>query len=242
MKPILFYTEMVRAILDGRKTVTRRIVKGIENTWDFLEISDPPVLTVTGKNGMDYEKRVPGTWATFEGWNGKTEFPCVKCPYSPGDILYVRETWNYGYFDGSDDYLRTMTWFVATKTDYSCVMKHCCHYVYRADFTGEEQSEMGIEHDDGNFRIDWRPSTNMPKEAARLFLRVKGVRVERLHRITVDDEIFREGIQADYDISAFHEFWDTTLKPADRSHYGWDANPWVWAIEFERISREEAYQ
>lgn len=80
----------------------------------------------------------------------------------------------------------------------------------------------------------WRPSIHMPKEAARIFLRVTDVRVERLNAISID-EIAREGVQADYMFPAFRELWDSTVKPADRNKYGWNANPWVWVIEFERV-------
>lgn len=101
----------------------------------------------------------------------------------------------------------------------------CGEYGYKAS---AEQPELWT---------GWKPSIHMPKEAARIFLRVTDVRMERLREITAD-EIFKEGIQADYIFSAFDTIWDSTIKPADRSAYGWEANPWVWVIEFERISKE----
>lgn len=88
----------------------------------------------------------------------------------------------------------------------------------------------------------WRPSIHMPREAARIFLRVTAVRVERLQDITEDGAI-KEGCTAHGGNLALDEFeavWHSTLKLADRILYGWGANPWVWVIEFERISKEEA--
>ena len=98
--------------------------------------------------------------------------------------------------------------------------------------------------DDNDFHCQWRPAIHMPKEAARIFLRVIGVRVERLQDITVNG-ILQEGI--DFDIETpiaswrnFIDLWESTLKKPNIYKYGWDANPWVWVIEFERISKEEA--
>ena len=94
----------------------------------------------------------------------------------------------------------------------------------------------------------------MPKEAARLFLRVTDVRVERLQDIDYEG-CKAEGIWDDYKtysekyhenlarmayLRCFSELWDSTIKKADLPRYGWNANPWVWVIEFERISKETA--
>lgn len=75
----------------------------------------------------------------------------------------------------------------------------------------------------------------MPKEAARLFLRVTGVRVERLQDID-DDGVVAEGLKIGDD---FDVLWDSTIKKDDLPLYGWDANPWVWVIEFERREKPE---
>ncbi len=99
--------------------------------------------------------------------------------------------------------------------------------------------------------MPWRPSIHMPREAARIFLRVTDVRVERLQRICERGRrsAHNEGFINDISLAEgtgksatehFSEFWDSTIKPKDRALYGWEANPWVWVIEFERISREEA--
>ena len=88
----------------------------------------------------------------------------------------------------------------------------------------------------------WKPSIHMPKDAARLFLRVTGVWAERLQDINLDppgaeNQVIREGSRY---LCDFIAVWDRTIKPSDRPAYGWDANPWVWVIEFEKISKEDA--
>lgn len=100
-------------------------------------------------------------------------------------------------------------------------------------------------------RIRWRPSIHMPKEAARLFIQVTGVRVERLQDISDDGAKaeganYRNGKPVGFEekcrrsaIDRFTEIWNSTIKSADLPIYSWDANPWVWVIEFERISKPE---
>lgn len=95
----------------------------------------------------------------------------------------------------------------------------------------------------------WRPSIHMPREVARIFLRVTDVRVERLQDIT-DDGVEKEGVpifgRTEKEVRCLQAFlryrkvWDSTLKPQDRALCGWQANPWVWVVAFEKISREEA--
>lgn len=182
---------MVCAILDGRKTVTRRVVKpqprNVYHGGTIYNDDECPVILVEGQNGHCEQ---------------------ITVPYRSDDILYMRETW---VFDtgGSEDEIGT-----------GC-------FAYKAD---GEKSPTGR----------WHPSLHMPKEAARLFLRVTDVRVERLQDIS-DEQTEREGCR-DYTSTAnrFYHIWDSTIKPKERSIYGWDANPWVWVIKFERISREEA--
>lgn len=145
-----------------------------------------------------------------------------KLPCQPGDILYVRETW--------------------------CKSPFTNHYVYRADeyslFTQSYDSEI---MDDTVWK--WRPSIHMPKEAARIWLKVKNVRVERLQDIT-DVGAEKEGAQPrnpfDYDVNKwpnkehFKEIWNSTIKKSDLEQYGWEANPWVWVIEFERCEKPQS--
>jgi len=185
MKPILLKTEMVRAILDGRKTVARQVVK-----------PQPGNRLVP--------MPVESCWPGYFGECGTSRV--IGPPYRPGNILYVRETWQQG-LGGT--------------------------YLYKAS--------AGLDlfmNKEGNLvsNIPWCPSIHMPREAARIFLRVTDVRVERLQGID-DDGVVAEGLEIG---APFDELWDSTIKPADRALYGWEANPWVWVIEFERISREEA--
>lgn len=194
IKPILFNTEMVRAILDGRKTCTRRIIKA--------EKVDNVLSSPARKSNPD----IPD--AQF-----------IKClvdmKYEPGDILYVRETWGEGYEEGT--------------------------YIYRAD---DKLADLQTFKEAS--KIIYHPSIHMPKEAARIWLRVTDVRVERLQEITIDD-IRGEGLSSvavhagDMEIALeeWKRLWNSTIKKPDIDCYGWDASPWVWVIEFERCEKLE---
>lgn len=232
MKPILFNTEMVRAILDGRKVETRRIIKGAKTDWPFEELGDDCSIVYTGKNGIEHEKDLPGLWATFEGWDGLTDYPMFKAPFEPGEILYVRETWTKLYYVDEDGY-----------THYDQAM-----YYYAADGDPDITliDEDGFEEDDQ--RIRWRPSIHMPKEAARIFLRVKDVRVEHLRDIT-EESAAREGLYKEWRLNgrgslalsarqAFMWLWETITRSAPAAE-SWACNPWVWVIGFERCEKPE---
>lgn len=191
--PILFNMEMVRAITDGRKTVTRRLIK---HKHDNTEIQWKP--------------------------------PCKK-----GDLLYIRETWAFQYcidcIEGENSYCGRMPDHYEDK-DYT---GDGC-YLYRADY-GARQAE----------RITWRPSIHMPKAAARIWMKVTDVRAQRLSEMTLEDFLL-EGVTvrpesyndpANVYLQARSEFsriWDATLKKEEIACYGWDADPWVWVIRFER--------
>ena len=200
IKPILFNTEMVRAILDGRKSCTRRLVK-------FLS-GENPRWTGYIKDGLML-------------YNGKNE-PCIrKAPYQPGDILYVRETWErFECWNCEGDERGNCP----KEPQKSVFDKTCGCYMYRA--TDEIYGD-----------ARWRPSIHMPKEAARIWLKVTDVRVERLQDMT-DDDAEAEGC-FDYTSTAlgFPDVWDSTIKKSDLDRYGWDASPWVWVIEFERCEK-----
>jgi hypothetical protein len=158
MKPILFNTEMVRAILDGRKTCTRRIVKPQQLVG---------LLSDKCKNGVP-EEFLKEKKFMFKPYCDMTDSELImasyKAPYQPGDILYVRETWGYPIALNSDK-----------------------KYVFRAD----EVAESGFKNDSHI----WHPSIHMPKGAARIWLKVTDVRVERLQEITIDG-IRNEGISS----------------------------------------------
>lgn len=210
IKPILFNGEMVRAILDGRKTCTRRILKG----------------------GIPFDEKAEYWNVLKKGeWSGpicSEYFIKQGSPYKPGDILYVRETWcglpvnEAGHFRG-----------------------HSIYY-YRAD--GDLRPE--------GWRGAWHPSIHMPKEAARIWLKVTDVRVERLQEITedgakaegaIDNRGFIHSPENEYDRihtarENFIEIWDSTIKKSDFDHYGWEANPYVFVIEFVKIDKPEEIQ
>lgn len=219
MKPIRFNTEMVRAFLANRKQVTRRVVKDADPGWDFVGLEKRPCELRVNTDGEEYPKELDWPCAVFSAGSGYCDYPMRKVPYRPGDILYVRETW------------------AAWSRTYGAVPV----LYYKAD-------------GDAPDGIKWRPSIHMPREAARIFLRVTDVRVERLQDITeeqaraegaIDNRHFLHSPDNEYETlhSAREHFagiWDSTIKPADHDLYGWDANPWVWVIEFEQISREEA--
>lgn len=193
--PILFNMEMVRAILDGRKSCTRRIIK--PQPQGYFEVSEEPlyIYDTDGKQGK------------------------ITPPYQPGDILYVRETWKQapnGYY-------------------------------YYEDWQRNNIADV----------TKWKPSIHMPKKATRIWLKVMNVRVERLQEIT-DEQAKREGIQYDEcptgftwkqetdmhncyttPIGAMQALWNSTIKKPDLDQHGWDANPWVWVIEFERCEKPE---
>lgn len=188
-RPILFNTEMVRAVLEDRKTQTRRLVKG-------LPLAEPWFTVEDGKPMMCDEN---GEWYPAE------RFSVVQ----PGDILWVRETW----------------------------AKDAGRYMYRANYSDTEKFYMNGRE----IRMVWSPSIHMPRKAARLFLLVKDVRCERLQDMTVEDCALDGGFCMDA-IKVigverlFGKLWDSTIKKADIPCYGWDANPWLWVIEFERIN------
>ena len=198
MKPIIFSTPMVKAILAGKKTMTRRPLK----------------------------RQPEKSWGDVYQWHSKGVSICTGCdklkdslvdyaPYKPGDVLYGRETWaEVGWGSG--------------------------HYIYRAD-------DLKKYKDDGK----WRPSIHMPREAARIFLKVPDVRAERLQDITIAD-IFAEGIPnecgdctlcgdepwnadcTDYRL-AFSKLWNGIY--AKKPEYQWSKNPYVWVIAFERVEK-----
>lgn len=190
MKPILFNTEMVRAILDGRKTVTRRIIKPQPKSEVVLHL---------------------GQWQETQMCaNG---LRVLTPPFKVGDVLYVRETWGQ-------------------TADLPGISEEAT--VYAADFSDKELAHLKDRH----FR--WRPSIHMPKELARLYLRVTEVRAERLQNMRLTD-VLAEGITKE--VGATWEkwcyLWDSTIHKADLDTYGWKANPWVWVIQFEVCEKPE---
>ena len=184
--PILFNTEMVQASLNGRKTCTRRVVKGYipkEAEFGYTTFTPKGCISCRG---------------TFADGYGEKFF---KLPCEPSDILYVRETF----------------------------IQAAAHtFWYKAD----DKSWMSKD-------LLWKPSIHMPKEAARIWLKVTDVRVERLQDIMEDEpgpnnQVVKEGFNYGCDFIAT---WNSTIKKSDFDTYGWDSNPYVWVIEFERCEQ-----
>ena len=202
VKPILFNTEMVQAILDGRKTCTRRVAKNVPDHTHRIE----PIY----ENGRFQFDCFYSSYVAALDADADFCMPCFP-PYQQGDILYVRETF----------------------------IQAAAHtFWYKAD----DNSWMP----EG---LHWRPSIHMPKEAARIWLKVKDVLVERLQDITEDGAKaeganWKNGKNVGWEekmnrtaIERFAEIWNSTIKKSDIDRYGWDANPWVWVIEFERCEK-----
>ena len=227
-RPILFSGPMVRAILDGHKTQTRRVVKV----------------------GDTIEERDDGTrWPYFTTWtHGDDGSPWASCPYGePGDRLCVRETWRYA--DWTED---GQPWIRYAADD----ARRLCERVSSewaarvADIWAELSSAENFAVDGRAADRKWRPSIFLPRWASRITLAVTAVRVERLQAISEADAI-AEGIAARCDhgcsslcgctscvgegcqtaAAQYSALWDTIN--GDRAP--WASNPWVWVVEFSRV-------
>jgi len=233
-KPILFSTPMVQAILDGRKTMTRRVCKDIAG-YDFKwGLDREPYIG----NYKVFTKTEPGKWdwVTLENqWlydiqtavdDSRTHL--LKCPYQPGDRLYVRETWYY------ESHMHELT---AGEPDLSNGL-YSHRYIYRAS-NPDYPVNVGVGE------LGWKPSIHMPKVAARIWLEVTNVRVERLQEIATDDAkaegVLQPGVipsntlirntEGSIPRTNFKILWDSLN--ASRG-FSWEQNPWVWVISFER--------
>jgi hypothetical protein len=206
MKPILFSTPMVQAILAGRKAQTRRVIKNKPCECESKTVNG--ICKITDDKG---------------GFYLPEDYIKARSPYQPGDILWVRETWQEIVNPENLDHIR---------------------WAYRAT-----ETEYGV-----NDGLKWRPAIFMPREAARIFLRVTDVRVERVQDITEEEakaegainqkiheiylgihpRVIRSTVDCTYR-EGFQNLWDSIN--AKRGH-GWEVNDWVWAYTFERISKE----
>lgn len=224
MKPILFNTEMVQANLNGIKSATRRVAFPNEDLRKFPRPDNPDVWWFRGRAYPNWDSAMRSQQGVLS-----------LCKYKNGDILYVRETWR---------------------------VRNVCGDIARGDRMAEIEFKAGGDticvptFDYAPSYGAWKPSIHMPKEAARLFLLVKNVRVELLQDITTE-QAMAEGCDGrcncpssgssgslscvirDFSVEKFETVWDSTINPADRDRYGWDANPWVWVIEYERCEKPE---
>ena len=194
---MIFNGEMVRALLDGRKTQTRRTVKPQPDEDGLAKVTNGPWVDTSARN--------------------------YRCPFgAAGDHIWVRETFQGPLFDYDlmDSYCKDPTPF--EKPEFC---------VYKAD--GVPAPEFYDADDE--LHCCWRPSINMPRWASRILLEITNVRVERLKSIS-DGDAKREGCSTadmksgDCVADVFARLW--------ASIYGsdsWNANPWVWVIEFKRV-------
>ena len=218
-RPILLNGDMVRAVLNGSKTQTRRIMKVQPDSAEFESrfIVDSTKRSEIGK----------WCWAEPGVFVNPRRSALFSCPFGAvGDRLWVRETWQGPLFDYErmDEFLRES------------------HPFYKPEFC-EYAADGGLKPEycdrDDNIRYGWRPSIHMPRWASRITLEITGVRVERLHAITLGDICKEIGCglydfrPATYGFTAWEELWQS-IYGAD----SWQANPWVWVIEFKRVEGE----
>jgi len=214
-RPILFSGEMVRAILAGNKTMTRRVMK-----------PQPVKAEGLADDGNDLwiwaERKRYGavtSWAEPDTMTDK--WALDTCPYGKvGDRLWVRETWLYvGPGSGSE----LPCAIEETKDPINHKIENVWYRATRPDDS-----------------LRWKPSIFMPRWASRILLEVTDVRVEKLHDIRVAvGEVEMEGLRFDpmiptfaYKLNTFAALWDKINKARG---YGWAENPWVWVVEFKRI-------
>ena len=218
-KPILFNTEMVQAILEGQKTVTRRVLKH-QPIYEKNSAYMGGGVYRFEHYGFDLSK----SWRGLNLYKDEGK----NIPFEVGDIIWVRETWYY------ENHMHDLT---AGEPDL-LNGEYSHRYVYRAS-SPDYPVNIGVG------KHGWKPSIHMPKVAARIFLKVTDVRAERLQDIRCDcevNEVALEGVSIDADEvtyidlkDQFKGLWDSTIKKQDLDKYSWNANPWVWVIEFERV-------
>lgn len=216
--PILMSAPMVRAILAGTKTQTRRVVKPHASDDCFVVVNE-------GKGWWPFRSD-DGESSVYTDRNGNWMEEAISCPYGqPGDRLWVRETWQA--IDGNERSRRIMTQPNPARgwIEYAATVPE-----------GYEPPPR------------WRPSIHMPRWASRITLEVTGVHVERLQDISEADAI-AEGCTVNHNgyfwggphavsglkqmataTSAYRDLWEHINGAGS-----WDANPWVWVVEFRRL-------
>lgn len=214
-RPILFNGDMVRAILDGKKTQTRRVMKPQPTPATSHSDCYPWITKISRRDHSIIWCTPKGDGGIYKDRDDRSPF---RCPYGdPGDILWVRETWAhvprtaYGSLSNPDPDDPDMA------------------FVYRASFDRAK----------GGF--GWKPSIHMPRTASRTTLKITDVRIERVQDISSHDA-FAEGSRCSCvapvpdcagNIKEFRNIWDSIN---EKRGYGWNQNPWVWVIEFQRTA------
>jgi len=224
-RPILFSAPMVRAILAGTKTQTRRVVKQHKAFEEWgVKGPDDAYDATTDDDGQGFF-----LVAGDHGYAGP-----VPCPYGqPGDRLVVRETWQYaGFTDDGEP-------FIAYKADGA---RKLCD-TSPLEWADRIEDVFANLSEPSNYNIDqraadrkWRPSIHMPRWASRITLEIVSVRVERLNDISEADA-HAEGTPHSMQYASgrlasenFAHLWESINDAGS-----WDANPWVWVVEFRRL-------
>ena len=227
-RPILFSAPMIRAILAGTKTQTRRVVKPT-----FATDAIPCEMGATNEHGHQISGHSGMWWCDAEGNHEKA----VRCPYGkPGDQLWVREAWQY--YDWTDDGEPCIRYAADNATAWPT----------STEAWGEKLQDVWAALSmNENYAIDmaardrrWRPSIHMPRWASRITLEVTAVKVERLQDISEADakaegaEPYRLPVHPDREhlrhVDGYHALWESINGPGS-----WDANPWVWCVSFKRL-------
>lgn len=226
-RPILFSGPMVRAILEGRKTQTRRVVRG--DAGENAEVWAAP-------RTIDE----PWEWGLLADHGRAGHGGYTRCPYgAPGDTLWVRETWCHA------------------RDPITSKPNGLFHYKADGEDVFEDDGDgYAVENKDGTWKSPWRSPLYMPRWASRLTLRVTDVRVHRLHEVTEEDAL-AEGVEAprcpncgytrvDCGVHLDHHLCGPTEPPSATFEFEylwesingkrapWSSNPWVWAVTFER--------
>lgn len=236
-RPMLFAGPMVRAQLEGRKTMTRRAIKGVPShmhcgrdimDWDLSGIHQEEYLNDHGLEASDR------WYLDAQTEVGDHSREVIRCPYGqPGDLLWLRETWAEGWTYAGE---RPAVFYRSTMDGLS----HCQHALNYDRVLGASAPSDGIR---------WRPSIHMPRWASRLTLRITDVRVERLQDISEADAL-AEGIHKPFGSQFWHSDVHGSSLPGDTPIWAfrnlwesingdgsWAANPWVWRIEFAVIRK-----
>lgn len=256
MKPILFSTAMVQAILEGRKIMTRRIIKPQPDPDSEPSIA-PRILGMEDNLGKWF-------WDTPEG-----ERIYKDCPFGKvGDILWVRESWRLAGWDFEEPEMRINYKTGETEICEVHDPKEDCDWLINQVEQLEAKGVIDKDTENDEKFIftgepnPWKPSIHMPKEACRLFLKIKSINVERLQDITKEDAI-AEGIgrwveerlkskpvhyqlyytepgddsmYSSCPILSFESLWQSINGPDS-----WDENPWVWVVEFECTEKPDNF-
>jgi hypothetical protein len=209
-RPILFNATMVRAILEGRKTMTRRLIKRHNSyydgvpiqmaQWDELDWASPEIFADAGPSPAGN----PGPYLHVPEKDGDCTHR-IYPRYHPGDRLWAKEIWARLNRDGDPG----------------------AQFVYKASANPGDIIDTMVE---------WKSSRFMPRIASRILLEITNVRVEQLQEITRNDAIAEGGEERNEDGAwlgpevAFCRLWESIIGPGS-----WEANPWVWVIEFKML-------